>query len=61
MKKIAIILIALFFCDAAFAQRMTVGPKAGVNFSSLKNVDHAETLTGLTAGGFFDYSKNEHF
>ena len=46
------------FC---YCQEVSIGPKLGVNFSTLSNAENAETLTGLTAGGFFVYSIVEHF
>ncbi len=43
------------------AQYMSFGPKAGINFSTLTNPDNGESLTGLTAGGFYVYSIIENF
>jgi hypothetical protein len=44
-----------------FSQYFTVGPSVGVNFSNFDGVNNAESTTGLTAGGFFVYSFQEHF
>lgn len=42
-------------------QRISFGPKAGVNFSNLTNVDDAEAKTGFTGGVFLIYSPIEKF
>jgi hypothetical protein len=43
------------------AQKVTIGPKLGVNLSTLSDVDDAESRVGLHAGGFLVYSIVEHF
>lgn len=47
--------------NCSYSQDVSIGPKLGVNFSNLSNAEKAKTLTGLTAGGFFIYSIEEHF
>jgi len=48
-------------CFIMNAQTLTVGPKAGVNISSLSNLDDIKSRTGFTAGGFLVYSFVQNF
>lgn len=43
------------------AQTLTVGPKAGVNITSLSNLDDIKSRAGFTAGGFLVYSFVQNF
>jgi hypothetical protein len=61
MKKIIFVCIGLLIASHSMGQRISLGPKAGVNFSTISNADGVSSLTGLTAGGFFVYSIIEHF
>ncbi len=63
MKKVLAILI-LASCLQANAQSdasWKFGPRLGVNFSTLSDVDDAKMKAGLVAGGYFVYSFQEHF
>jgi len=62
MKKI-IILIAILtsFTARMYGQTWTVGPKVGVNITSLSNLDDIKSRVGFTAGGFLVYSFIENF
>ncbi len=62
MKNALVIVIVLFISTMGFAQeadRMSLGPRIGVNFSNVSNVDDSKTLTGLAAGLTFTYSFTE--
>lgn len=57
MKRLGILLVCLCFAQMAAAQSITLGPKVGANFSSLKssNPDQrysTEHFTGWAVGGF---------
>ena len=58
------ILAAIVCVAAAFSvqgQTLTVGPKAGINLSTLTNLQDVKPKVGLTAGGFLVYSFIENF
>lgn len=62
MKKvISVLVVFCLFNLVSQAQKVSIGPKVGVNFSTLTDVDDAESRVGLQAGGFFVYSIVEHF
>lgn len=62
MKKVICVLgVFCLFNLISQAQRVSIGPKVGVNFSTLTDVDEAESRVGLQAGGFLVYSIVEHF
>jgi hypothetical protein len=44
-----------------FSQRLTIGPKLGINVSTLSNAEGAESRVGLTGGGFLVYSIVKNF
>lgn len=48
-------------CITVRSQTLTVGPKVGVNVSTLTNLEDLKAKSGLTAGGFLMYSFIEHF
>src|SRR3954462_14405310 len=60
MKRILLIVFS-FVSLGSFAQKSSLGIKAGANFSTISNVDNAETKTGFQAGAFYVYSIIEHF
>lgn len=45
----------------SIAQTLSVGPMVGLNISSIKGSVITKALAGLSAGGFANYSINEHF
>ncbi len=47
--------------NAQVAYTFTAGPKVGINLSTISNVKEPGWGTGLTAGGFFQYSLTNHF
>ncbi len=57
MKKITnLIAVICLFAYTTQAQKVTIGPKLGVNFSTLTDVEEVESRVGLQAGGFLVYS-----
>ncbi len=58
----AIILIISFiaYLPSAIGQKLSIGPMAGVNISSISEVNNTESLAGLNAGVFLNYSVNEN-
>ena len=62
MKKITTLIIAMsLIITVSNAQKVSIGPKLGVNFSTLSDLEGAESRVGLQAGGFLVYSIVEHF
>jgi outer membrane protein W len=65
MKKNYLILLILAalpgVMHAQYERYFTIGPKAGVLFSSLDGVDNSDGKTGFNAGAFMVYSFQEHF
>jgi outer membrane protein W len=62
MKK-TIIMMAILTgsCFIMKAQTLSVGPKVGVNVTSLSNLDDIKSRAGFTAGGFLVWSFIENF
>jgi hypothetical protein len=63
MKKLfTLLLVFAAFTSISLAQ-MQIGPKAGVNFSTLigDDAEGSESLTGFTGGIFFMYQFNKMF
>jgi outer membrane protein W len=60
-KKILLVTMLGAACIAASAQTLTVGPKAGINVSTLTNLEDLKPKAGFTAGGFLVYSFIENF
>jgi len=62
MKKIftAVALIAIGFCANA-QQEVKFGPKAGVNFANLSNLDDSKMLTGFYVGAVAEIKFSEKF
>lgn len=62
MKKTLSIaaLIAISFCANA-QQQVKIGPKAGVNFSTLSNLSKTKTLTGFYVGAVAELKLTEKF
>ncbi|HZV70336.1 MAG TPA: outer membrane beta-barrel protein [Saprospiraceae bacterium] len=56
-----LILIASFFAITQLSaqDKFSLGPRAGLNFSSISNVDNSKSLTGLAVGLTTTYSINE--
>ena len=64
VRKTKWIITAMLLLSGIFVKAqpvMTVGPKAGVNFSKLTGVTDASWEPGLTAGFFMMYSEWEYF
>lgn len=62
MKNTTSVLFALLVSATGFAQmadQMSLGPRIGVNFSNVSNVDDSKSLTGLAAGLTMTYSFTE--
>lgn len=63
MKRLLFILITLFTSTALLvaqnASTFSIGPRAGINFSTLVNTDESTFNTGLAAGITATYSINE--
>ena len=64
ISKILFMLLLIFTCwTASFAQtqdRWSIGPRAGINFSNVNNIDESESVTGLVLGLTTTYSLNEN-
>ena len=57
------LLCTVFVMTDAFSQmkdRLSIGPRGGVNFSNVTNVDESESITGVVLGLTSTYSLNEH-
>ena len=62
MKKIqSLLAIVCLMSLTSQAQKVSLGPKLGINFSSLTELPEAESRIGIQAGGFLVYSIVEHF
>jgi hypothetical protein len=54
-----LLLFGVNLTNAQIGDQTSIGPRVGVNFSSVSNVDNSESLTGLVAGLTFTYSINK--
>ncbi|HSF88324.1 MAG TPA: porin family protein [Saprospiraceae bacterium] len=57
------LLCSVFMVTDAFTQmkdRFSIGPRGGINFSNVTNVDESESITGVVLGLTSTYSLNEH-
>lgn len=61
MKKILLVALLAAVCSSVQSQTLTVGPKVGLNVSSLSNLEDHNPKVGFTAGGFLVYSFIENF
>ena len=63
MKIKSLLLATTFFIvtRASYAQNLSFGPIAGLNISSLNNLDNSSSKAGLLAGAFFNYSSKNWF
>ena len=63
MLKKSLFSLALIsiFGSQIFAQTLSVGPTVGLNIATIKSSPITEPLLGYNAGGFANYSINEHF
>ena len=63
MLKNITLLIALLLVNVKLitAQTLSIGPMIGANASTIIGVPDSKYLVGLSAGGFANYSINEHF
>ena len=64
MKTKMLLLVAMFLfgVEATYAQvkdQISIGPRVGVNFSNVSNVDNSESVTGLLLGLTSTYSISE--
>jgi hypothetical protein len=60
-KKFLLAAVLVISCIAAKSQTLTVGPKLGINVSSLLNLEDHNPKVGFVAGGFLVYSFIENF
>lgn len=51
--------LALSFAQAQGKDRISIGPRGGINLANVTNVDESETITGLVLGVTSTYSFNE--
>lgn len=61
-KMLFVIVCVLFSLQEIHAQgkdRISIGPRGGVNFSNVTNVDESQSITGVTLGLTSTYSFNE--
>lgn len=61
-KMLFVIVCVLFSLQEIHAQgkdRISIGPRGGVNFSNVTNVDESQSITGITLGLTSTYSFNE--
>lgn len=56
MFVISLLLIAIGTTNAQIGDQTSIGPRIGVNFSNVSNVDNSESLTGLALGLTGTYS-----
>ena len=61
MKKMLFMLSALFLSTGVFAQNFEWGAKAGLNLSTVTNIDGAKMRPGLYVGVFGEYEVNDFF
>lgn len=63
MKKLIVLLALAAMSTGAFAQQWSFGPKAGVNFSNVSDLDGGDTkmMTGFYVGAFAEYRLNYWF
>jgi opacity protein-like surface antigen len=54
MKKLVVVLFVFAVCFSN-AQQLSIGPRVGMNFSNMKDLDNSESLTGLSAGASFGF------
>ncbi|MFB0907636.1 MAG: hypothetical protein ACJAZY_001210 [Spirosomataceae bacterium] len=59
-KYFAFAFLTLFIINTSIAQTLSIGPLLGVNISTVSNSPAAENIAGISAGGFLNYSVNEH-
>ncbi len=59
MLTLGLFLISITLMQAQFRERFSIGPRAGVNFSNVSNLDGSKSLTGLVLGLTSTYSFNE--
>lgn len=62
MLKRNYFIIACYFIISGVisGQTLSIGPMIGANFMTVSNITNSKTLTGLSLGGFGNYSINEH-
>lgn len=61
-KMLLLAAMILFGIEATYAQvkdQISIGPRVGVNFSNVSNVDNSESVTGLLLGLTSTYSISE--
>ncbi len=63
MKIKSLLLVTTFFLMSRLgnAQNLSFGPMAGLNISSLNNLENSSSKAGLLAGAFFNYSSKNWF
>ena len=59
-SAIILIISLIAYIPNSIGQKLSIGPMAGVNISSISDVDNSKSLTGLNAGLFLNYSVNEN-
>lgn len=61
IKYFAFVSLIFFGVSTAVAQTTSFGPMLGTNITTLSNIPNAKNTAGLSIGGFFNQSVNEHF
>ncbi len=59
LLPIAVMLFGIEMTHAQIKDQISVGPRGGVNFSNVSNVDNSESVTGLLLGLTSTYSISE--
>lgn len=60
MKKLIVVVIALFIGTTAFSQEIDLGIKAGANFSKISDIEYLSQRTGFQAGVFAGIKFNDN-
>lgn len=58
---VSLMLFGAGSAEAQAADKFSIGPRVGINFANVSNVDGSESLTGLAIGLTSTYSINESF
>ena len=61
IKSLLLVTTLFFMSRVGNAQNLSFGPMAGLNISSLNNLQNSSSKAGLLAGAFFNYSSKNWF
>ena len=61
IKALLLSIALLSISRAGISQNLSFGPMAGLNISSLNNLENSSSKAGLVAGAFFNYSSKNWF